>query len=537
MKRYITKLLLIMPLLAVLSSCQKYDDLELNPNVASENKVVPPSLLLGRVVYDIYQGGGVTDGRPGNVFEGPWDQVHRWNQFIVSNNLYYGGQNIYGWSSSATAYGILKNVNKMDEQAVKTLNQKVNAYSALAKFFRAYVFIWLTQRVGDIPMSEAGLGLDNLTPKYDSQKDVYKQCLQLLEDANTDLSQLIPLNSTISAIDGDIYYGNDLKKWQKLINTYKLRVLVSLSKRADDTSDLGIKQKFADVINNPGKYPIMANNADNMVFTFNAAYNVYPHTPKDGNNNYQNVSATYLNLTTATQDPRTFVVATPAPAELIKGKKVDDFTAYVGSDNSMGVGDLFTNSTAGKYSFTNFNRYYGSQTGPEPYIIVGYPEMCFNIAEAVNRGWISGANASTYYNAGINASLSFYGLSEGSSLTIGDLTGKTLGTVTVSISNFLKNPAVVYMGDNADGLKQILTQKYIAFFQNSGWEAFYNQRRTGYPSTFVTTGSGLNAVGKLPRRWQYPVDEQTYNTENYTKAIQSQFGGTDDLYKDLWSLK
>ena len=33
-------------------------------------------------------------------------------------------------------------------------------------------------------------------------------------------------------------------------------------------------------------------------------------------------------------------------------------------------------------------------------------------------------------------------------------------------------------GNTAAGLTQILTQKYVAFFQNSGLEAFYNQRRT-----------------------------------------------------------
>jgi hypothetical protein len=535
MKRYFKKLFIILPILVATTSCQNYDDLLPNPNVASESKTIPPEYLLGRITYDMFVGAGVVDGRAGNVSEQPFDQAHRWNQFIVSNNLYYGGKNTYDWSVTATPYGMLKNVIKMEEQAYKTLGTKTNAYAAVAKFMRAYTAVWLTQRVGDIPMTDAGQGIDNLTPKYDSQKDVYKNALQLLEDANADFNTLITNTTNASVLAGDILLGNDIKKWQKAVNTYKLRVLISLSKRADDTADLGIKQKFADIINNPTKYPLMGSNADNMTFTFNSAYNTYPHTPKDGNNNYQNIGSTYLKLTTVTEDPRTFIVATPAPAEITKGKKVSDFTAYVGSDMSDAIADLFNNSTAGKYSFTNFNRYYGSVVGPESYILMGYSEMNFNIAEGINRGWVTG-DAAAYYTKGINASLAFYGLTEGATLTIGDLTGKTLGTVNVSLKNFLNNANVVYKGNTTDGLEQILNQKYVSFFQNSAWEAFYNQRRTGYPKTFITSGGGINSTGKVPSRWQYPVDESTYNTTNYTTAL-SQFGGKDDIYSPMWLLK
>ena len=512
----------------VLSSCSKYEDLQLNPNVASDNKAIPPSLLLGKITYDIYRGG--------DVYEGPWDQLSRWNQYIVSNDVYYGGPNFYNWSTTGTEYNILKNVIKMEQQANTTLNTKTNAYSALGKFFRAYLSIWLSQRVGDIPMSQAGAGLENLTPSYDTQKQVYILSLQLLEDANTDLTALIPLNSSASVIDGDIFFGNDLKKWQKLINTYKLRVLLSLSKRADDNADMNIKQKFADVVSNPIKYPIMAANSDNMNFVFNAAYNPYPHTPKDAYNRAQNIGSTYLKLTTVAQDPRTFIVATPADS-LLKGKKVSDFGAYAGADISTGLSDIATNNARGLYSFTNYNRYYGSLTGPEPYTIVGYSEMCFNIAEAANRGWVTTAKATDWYTKGINASLAFYNLTDGQTLTVADLAGKTLGTTVVDIKTFLSNTEVVYKGDNMDGLKQILNQKYVAMFQNSGWEAFYNQRRTGYPATFITTGTGVNGAGKIPRRWQYPSDESNYNTANYQTAVQSQFGGVDDIYKDLWIIK
>lgn len=64
-------------------------------------------------------------------------------------------------------------------------------------------------------------------------------------------------------------------------------------------------------------------------------------------------------------------------------------------------------------------------------------------------------------------------------LMVGDVAGTALGTVNVNVADYLRQAEVSYKGDNAEGLKQILEQKYVAFFQNSGWEAFFNQRRTG----------------------------------------------------------
>jgi hypothetical protein len=428
----------------------------------------------------------------------------------------------------------------MNEQAAKSLNPDLNSYKAMGKFFRAYAYVWLAQRVGDIPTDDAGLGLTNLTPQYTAQKDVYATVLQLLDDANSDLTALIPTINSATNISGDIFFNNDLRKWQKAINSYKLRVLISLSKRADDTSDLGIKQKFADVINDPAHYPVMTSNSDNLQFIFNSAYNPYPLNPTSYYNKNTNIGSTFLSLLTSAQDPRTFVLTTPAPGLIKGGKLSSDFAAYAGSNIGKTLSALAVDKASdvanSPYSFINYSRYFQSFVGPEPYIIVGYPELCFSIAEAANRGWIT-SDAALNYTNGIKASLSLYGIAQGAKVNISDpdKNAANPASVTLDVNKFLAN--VAYLGNNAAGLQQILEQKYVAFFNNSGWEAFYNWRRTGFPSTFVTTGTGLNSLGKIPLRWQYPIDEKTYNASNASAAIQKQFGGTDDLYGTIWSVK
>ena len=264
------------------------------------------------------------------------------------------------------------------------------------------------------------------------------------------------------------------------------------------------------------------------------------------------MSSTFLNLLTTNKDPRTFIAASPAPALIAGGKSYTDFTAYVGADIDLTQSVLLANTNAGNYSYHNYLRYYGTAAGPnvsgatcEPYIIVGYPEMCFNIAEAANRGWIPGTSGATAYTNGIKASMSWLGLSDGASVTVGmpiiapsgnNLTN-VLGNVTVSVSNYLAQPAIAYAGDNANGLTQILTQKYIAFWQNSGWEAFYNWRRTGVP-TFSQGGAGIGTANNtIPIRWQYPNDEAVSNTANYNAAVASQYGGNDNVYQAMWLIK
>ncbi len=508
-------------LVTVASSCQKGDLLS-NPNVAAESSTVPASLIFNHIASNTLR-----------EEEPVISNVYRWNQNIVSNYSYYFGTNTYNWSTTNNTYDVIRYCTKLDEQVKMQYGSTPSVYSALSKFFRAYAFIWLTQRVGDIPMTQAG-DVNNLTPAYDKQHDVYKNCLALLDTANTLMGNLSPT----AVVAGDIYGLTNLQ-WRKVINTYKLRVLISLSKRADDNADLNIKTQFAAIISNPSSYPVMTGNSDNLVYKYTSV-TLYPpnragYAPY---NNCENISKTFFNITAAYKDPRVFALTIPAQAQITAGKQASDFTAYVGEDIAKSQGLMSNFSADGKYSNLSYTRYMSSAAGAnaEPYILLGYPEMCFNIAEAAYRGWITGVDPATWYNKGIAASMNLYGLTQGQTVTISSVDGKTvLGTATIDINGFLANANVAYSA--ATGLTQILTQKYVAFFMNSGYESFYNWRRTGIPA-FSQGGVGIGtANNQIPLRWQYPQDENTYNNANYTAAIASQYGGKDDLNAAMWLIK
>jgi hypothetical protein len=535
MKTYI-RVLSIAFVLALAVGCEETGVLDKNKNVPSS---VPPSLLLtNSLVYMNDQNAWV--GKQGSQSAA---------QFFISTYDYYGTNNydqepFIKTKDNFEYVNMLQNVKQMEVEAKKGSSTDLNPYSAMAKFLKAYYFNLMSQKLGDIPMSQALEGVEDKIPVYDTQKQVYVQILKLLDEANADLSSIIAtgnpkcVGAYCNTLAGDDFLGNDLAAWQKIVNSFTLRVLVSLSKKADD-ADLKIKEKFSAIISDPVKYPVMTGVADNLQYRYNSSYNNYPKNPtsKGRDASRENIGSTFLSLTTALKDPRTFIAATPAPGAIDKGTAFDDFSAYKGAPAGLGMGDLGNNAQGGQYSFINALRYYADFAGSkaEPAIIIGYPELCFNIAEGINHGWATG-NAGDWYNKGIIASMNFLGITEGSSITVGNMAGNVVyGTISnISIASYLAQTDVAYKGGN-DGLKQILVQKYIAFWQNSNWEAFFNQRRTGVPD--FSSGPGTGNGGKIPKRWQYPVAETAANATNYNSAIQRQYQGADDLNGVMWILQ
>jgi hypothetical protein len=507
------------------TSCKKqFDEYANNPNLPQS---VPAYLLLRQIENDM------------PVL--PGGDADKFCQYTLSSYTYYG-TNEYWTGAAGLNYGTLRNVVAMEKEAAKASGDN-NPYAALAKFFKAYFFTEMSLKVGDLPMSEALKGLDNQTPKYDTQKDIFKQSLQLLEDANTQMASLI--SAANNSILGDFFYKENasnpkdglqsLKQWQKVVNTYKLRLLITLSKKEAD-ADLNIKQKFNETVTNPSKYPIMTDLGDNLEYAYNTAYNKYPNN-KD---NYGNdalrlcVAATWLNTLSGLNDLRAMKVADPARA---LGFADTDFKSFVGASNGEDVSTMGGKVVAGLYSPIGRKRYYDGLTGENTFII-SYPEMCLNIAEAINRGWTSG-NAEDWYQKGVKAMFAFYGITDGNN-TVSFLRTAAPGdyvsyTLNFSFTNYFNQSAVKYTGNNATGLNQILLQKYLAFARNSGFQAYYQWRRTGIPAFLTGPGVGNNSI--IPLRWQYPSSELSTNKTNYTEAVQRQYSGNDNINAKMWILQ
>lgn len=485
---------LILSCAICLASCQDIDDLQKDPAA-----ILNPSadLVLAGILLKSY--------------DAPWSTDHRHNQFMTQNEAYYDGQ-AYGWTTgSFEVYETLRNVSRMEIEAAK-IGDLGLPYMALAKFFKAYFYSRATEMFGDVPMSEAMMGVTdaNFKPKYDSQKDIYIQVLKLLDEANSDLTPLVAKKATVSS---DFVYNGDLAKWQKLVNSFKLRVLMSLSKRADDTPELNVKQQFSAIVGSPEKYPLILTNADNFQILYNT-FNTYPLWPTNGvvikTDKRNTLGATYTDIAKTTRDPRLLIVA--SPAEAFKNN-ADVYQRYAGGKTGDLQSTLLDQAGKGLLSMINFD-YWETSAAGVPAIQLGAHEVNLIIAEAINRGWLQG-NAADYYKNGITESMKFYGVSQ------------------TSIDAFLTQNA--YPGNTAAGLNKILEQQYMAFFENSGRQAFYMNRRTGIPKFDIGQSNSNN--NQIPVRWAYPTSEYSTNEVNVKASIQSQFGGADTQNVTMWLIK
>lgn len=541
----------------VIVSCNKQVTADqVNPNNTTS---VTPQLILGTVLTSMsgLSGSGGT-GSLGGIQS--WDYVQQWNQYHCQN-FSYSGNNIYSWGQGThtdqvantaagpfNSYLVLKNEQQMEAQVNSRGGAKVNPYEAIGRFVKAYYYYNTTSLMGDVPLTQA-LG-NTSTPSYTPQEQVFAYVLNQLDSANNDLATLVANNDNSLAAGGaaqDIYYSGNLAKWQKLVNAFTLRVLISLSLKASDAT-LNVAGRFSNIINNPGKYPLFASQADDFAFVYNPGgtntYSIYPLNPVayGGNATKVNMADTYVSTMTSLNDPRVFITCDPAwglPG--LNPSNPAQFKYFVGASTGLDLGTMSTNATAGLYANINRKRYYSTYNG-DPDVLVGYKEMLFNIAEAIERGWIGGS-AETYYKTGIIESFKFYGLDVTQTnftayflpANANNLTKIAPYPFTFSWANYYAQSTVQLSSTPAVAINQIVLQKYIAMFENSGYEAYYNWRRTGVPAFEGGTGVGNNGV--IPIRWTYPTSEQTQNTANWNAALQNQGFGADDVNQKMWLLK
>ncbi len=474
----------------MIASCKKQSYYQVNPNTPS---TATPALLLADICHDVFY----------------YNLTAMTNPAYASRQItYYQDGTIsavtYGWAQSGYGnYNVLEEVEDMNTRAQAAGQTN---YQALAHFFRAVLFSQLTETFGDVPYSEALQALNGIvTPKYDAQENIYTGILQELDSANN------MLDPSQGVINGDIIYGgnsNEVTQWKQLVNAFHLRLLMHLSKKVGNTQ-INVQQQFQDIVSNPTKYPLMASEDDNaqIVFNTSATSNYYPFYLNATMTTSVSMEQGFVDTLKAKSDPRLFSFAAP-----VTGQPANVFSSYVGVNEGLSVGDQQTAS--GSASRLN-TRYLTNQTN-EPYIFLSYAEQEFLIAEAISRNWVTGAGAAgEYYNNGITASMAFYGI-----------TGS-------AVTNYLAQPGVAFDPNNA--ITMIITQKQIAFFLNSGWEPFYEQRRTGIP--VMDVGPGTLNGGLVPKRWLYPQNEYTINATNVNAALQSQYGGTDDINGVMWLLK
>ncbi len=408
----------------------------------------------------------------------------------------------YNWQrGSFDNFYKLKQVQKMQEEAER-YNEPV--YHALAKFINSYLIVETTMVFGDVPYSDALKVKEGISqPKYEAQKNIFLRVLADLEAANLDLA------ASTNVIKGDLIYKGDVLKWRKLVNSYTLKVLMDLSHHENDT-DLEVKSRFQAIVNNPAQYPIFNHLNESAFLHFvDSKGNQYPNFNNNSMQTAYYLEESFVNRLADLKDTRLFRFA--AMKNNRPDNDVNNFENYGGLYGSALMNQNTQKAVNGLASRVN-SRYYLDPIN-EPGVLLSYWSIQFVLAEAAERGWIA-ANPTPFYEEGIRASFAFFNaqMPEG----------------------YLTQEKVVLGGTN--NIERILTQKHIASFMNSGWQIFYDNRRTGFPK-FNIDGGGVLNQGRLPKRWMYPASEATNNNTNLEEAVNRQFNDGDTINGEMWLIK
>jgi Starch-binding associating with outer membrane len=388
----------------------------------------------------------------------------------------------------------------------------------MARIFKAFMFQRMTDMYGDCPYSQAGLGyISGITsPQYDLQQDIYNDLLNELRNAADSLDPK-RANTVGSA---DLLYGGDPMAWKKFAYSEMIRVAMRLSKVAP-----AIAQKWVQIAVQGG---VMNTVSDNAVLQHQNVTGT-PVTNGTGlilianDPNAYRLSETFVNFLRNTNDPRLPYLATVCSNPNLPTDMGDTTYAHQlgqpnGYDpaNSGTPNDLVTASNwpGSQNSYSVVNRYtFARLDAPTLFLTCGETQLL--LAEAAQRGWISG-NPAAFYTTGIQASMQQLAAQAGA--------GPSDPLITAWLQDNPYNPA--------SGLQQINEQYWVAGFMDEN-ECFANWRRSGYPFLTPVNYPGNITGGTIPRRFTYPQSEASTNTANYTAAV-SRLSGGDKMTSRVW---
>lgn len=514
MKNLFNKILAFILVGSFLFGCTStFDDLNTDPDSTTK---VKSSMLATKLILNM-----VKSARDGE------------NEFLVKR-MFWGEQmddpqyNRLG-KASFSNIELLTSGQKMIDLS---LESDRDAYTGLFYFMKGWYFWRATMEVGDVPYSEALNIIDHTYPKYDEQKEVFKGVLADLALADQYFSK------ASKAFEGDPFYLGDPVKWRKATNVLRLKVLMSLQKRAEDTPELDVKAQFAKIVNEGN---LFSGNDDNLQIVYSDLETNRNPLHKDYTRSIEVYAITTMLIDPLKEyrDHRLFYYSAPAqaltePMHLPEGetlRRPDEWEAYRGVDVA-GVFDVEKKKISLLLHSRPNNVYRLTFTGV-PCIRLGYADMNFILAEAAERGWIPGTGKQ-YYEDGVRASFEFV------RTTVPAVHNNGVSITDEYIDAYLKGEKTAYKegGTTPDRLKQIWMQSYLAGYFHMAGDAYFEFRRTGYPAYPINPDTNLNTQSdKIPMRWMYPNSENNYNKEELKAALERQWGGVDDVNNIMWILK
>ena len=205
MKRFIYALTLAAGMVFATSCTEKLDELLENPNAVNAT-TASPDFLLNSIQLN-YQ----------SLWYGVSDRGARLTRQINQGSALYESAYTSGSTNGtwSTAYAnVLADVEFLLPLAQKSNLQR---HMGIAKTIKAMVLMDLVDTYGNVPYS-AALSAANFSPKTDEGATIYAAALKLLDEASAHFTA-----TSSGGTPNDYFYGRNYTRWNKLVNTLKLR--------------------------------------------------------------------------------------------------------------------------------------------------------------------------------------------------------------------------------------------------------------------------------------------------------------------------
>jgi hypothetical protein len=205
MKRFIYALTLAAGMVFATSCTEKLDELLENPNAVNATTASPDFLL--NSIQLTYK----------NLWYGVSDRGARLTRQINQGSALYESAYTSGSTNGtwATAYAdVLADIEFLMPLAQKSNLQR---HMGIAKTIKAMVLMDLVDTYGNVPYS-AALSAANFSPKTDEGATIYAAALKLLDEASAHFTA-----TSSGGTPNDYFYGRNYTRWNKLVNTLKLR--------------------------------------------------------------------------------------------------------------------------------------------------------------------------------------------------------------------------------------------------------------------------------------------------------------------------
>jgi len=348
---------------------------------------------------------------------------------------------------------------------------------AIIELLTVYSYHNLVDIFGNIPYSEA-LDVNNISPVYDDAATVYTDLIARIDAAQ---AQLDPAFGSFGS--ADLIYNGDVAMWKLFANSLKLKIGTNLS----DVNPTLARSTIESAIT-AGVFT--SSDEDALLHYLGAIHTnpIYDDLVQSGRDDFIPAN-TVVDLMNSLSDPR----------------RNDYFTTL----NGQYLGGIYGENNP----YPDYSHVAPAITEPTfPGVLLTYYEVLFYQVEAAVRGWSAGGTPANLYNMAVTESILWWG-----------------GTAAEA-SAYLAQPNVAYNSAAGTWQQKIGTQEYLAFYAR-GLEGYTTWRRLDYP--IFNIAPTITSYNQIPKRFTYPINEQTLNNANYTAASQA-IGGDLLTTKLFW---